>query len=299
MSALVPELVHMASNPAISTPDLLRRALVVARRLSVPELVDWLNCELHGYGVDKEVPAYRKLVGNVLPAPGKGESQAVSRINPIELERLFKAASEFNVIFSASVIEGIASKKEELLVDKFSPYVDYLLKTQHIGNFTLVRTTSPIQYRGILDAVKTKILNWALDLEDRKIIGEGMSFTPKEKQAVQQIHNHFGNVSGSQVQINSNGSTQTQTNTTNDLEALKGLIKALGVMLDNSQDDLTDELRAELATLKAQAESPKPKWEIIKATARSIKSVAEGATGNLLAGLAQPHLTALMTFAAA
>ena len=40
MPALVPELVDMASTPAVSTADLLRRALVVARRLAAPELVD-------------------------------------------------------------------------------------------------------------------------------------------------------------------------------------------------------------------------------------------------------------------
>lgn len=43
MSALVPELVNIASDPAVSTGDLLRRALVVARRLAVPEFVDWIN----------------------------------------------------------------------------------------------------------------------------------------------------------------------------------------------------------------------------------------------------------------
>jgi hypothetical protein len=115
---------------------------------------------------------------------------------------------------------------------------------------------------------------------------------------VQQIHNHFGDVSGSQIQISSNGSTQTQTNTTGtDLEALKGLIQALGTALEPAQGDAADELRAELATLKAQAESPKPKWEIIKAIARSIKTLAEGAAGNILASLAQPHVATLLALA--
>ena len=96
----------------------------------------------------------------------------------------------------------------------------------------------------------TRVLEWALDLEGRGIVGEGMSFTPQEKQAVQQQHYHFGNVSGSQIQISSNGSTQTQANTTgSDLEALKGLIEALGAALERAQGDAADELRAELATL--------------------------------------------------
>ena len=126
-----------------------------------------------------------------------------------------------------------------------------------------------------------------------------MTFTQQEKQAVQQTHNHFGDVSGSQIQISSNGSNQTQASTTGtNLNALKGLIEALGAALEGSQGDAADELRAELATLKAQSESPKPKWEIITATARSIKTVAEAATGGILAGLAQPHIATLLTLAA-
>lgn len=65
----------------------------------------------------------------------------------------------------------------------------------------------------------------------------------------------------------------------------------------NEASYAADELRAELATLKAQANSPKPKWEIIKATARSIKTVAEGAAGGLIAGLAQPHMATLLALA--
>ena len=115
---------------------------------------------------------------------------------------------------------------------------------------------------------------------------------------MQEQHSHFGNVSSSQIQISSNGSTQTQANTiSTDIEALKSLVQALGAELVDAKGDTADELRAELATLKAQADSPKPKWEIIKATARSIKAVAEGAGGSILAGLAQPHMANLLALA--
>jgi hypothetical protein len=128
-----------------------------------------------------------------------------------------------------------------------------------------------------------------------------MSFTPREKQAVQEQHYHFGNVSGSQIQISSSGSTQTQANPIGtDIKALKGLIEALSTTLDCGaiHGDVADELRAELATLKAQASSPKPKWEIIKATARTIKTVAEGTAGNILGELAKTHVQTLLVLAA-
>ncbi len=122
-----------------------------------------------------------------------------------------------------------------------------------------------------------------------------------EKQIVQGQHYHFGNINGSQIQIGSNASTQTQAKTSvNDLEALNGLIDALGTALERvtAPTDTLAELRAELATLKAQASSPRPKWEVIKAAAKSIKTAAEGAAGNILGELAKPHVATLLALAA-
>lgn len=298
MPALVPELVNMASDPAISTADLLRRALVVARRLAVPELVDWLQSELKGYSQDSELPNYRKLIGRVEIAHGEGGRKTIDRARAADLDRLMQAAAEEHVLHSVAVIEGLTQQGDKFLLSTF-PHTVHAL-TQSLGNFSMGRVISPIQYRGILDAVRTGVLEWALDLEGRGIVGEGMTFTPKEKQTVQEQHYHISNVSGSQIQIGSSGSTQTQASTTGaDLEALKGLVQALGAVLVDAEGDTADELRAELATLKAQADSPKPKWEIIKATARSIKAVAEGAAGGLIAGLAQPQMATLLALAAA
>lgn len=294
MSALVPELVNMASDPAVSVSDLLRRALVTARRLAVPDDVDWINSELNGYTGD--VPDYRRIRGHLqamdpdrgpvpLPMASKGpdwltllhEHKSIPELEPLSngtgtLHRYFPTAKEHAIMRAMNV-----------------PMRPHLMFTA-------------VQMRGIVERVRSRILEWALDLESQGVLGEGMTFTQKEKQIVQQIHNHFGNVSGSQIQISSNGSTQTQanTNTGADLEALKGLIDALGTALDRGtvQGDIAEELRAELATLKAQAASPKPKWEIIEAAVRSIKTVAEGAAGSVLGELAKPHVQTLLALAA-
>lgn len=293
MPALVPELVNMASDPNVSSGDLLRRALVVAKRLAVPELADWISAELEGYK-GKTVPDYRKVNGHPqvfnpyrgyqpLHMPTPEWARAVSRASiwqsiP-ELEKMAQSGSDVRLSYTPELEQNLMRAMEIPLAPSLA--------------------MSNVEIHGIVEKVRTRILDWALDLEGRGIIGDGMSFTPQEKQAVQQQHYHFGNVSGSQIQISSSGSTQTQANTTGgtDLEALKGLIEGLDAALERVQGDAADELRAELATLKAQAESPKPKWEIIKTTARSVKTVAEGAAGNILASLAQPHIATLLALA--
>ncbi|MBH2009153.1 MAG: hypothetical protein I8H71_05580 [Xanthomonadaceae bacterium] len=295
MPALVPELVNMASDPAVSTADLLRRALVVARRLAVPGLVGWLSQEMNGYEDRESIPEYRTMWGQLQVLEPVTGAHIPFLIQNAEKDELVRCHREGQPI---SVLESIAAGEGEIV--KFYPTaIEQKLMDSMRVRMRPRLVFSGAQVRGIVDGARNKILEWALDLEGRGIVGEGMSFTPQEKQTVQQQHYHISNVSGSQIQISSNGSTQTQANTAGaDIEGLKGLIEALGTALEHVQGDVADELRAELATLKAQADSPKPKWEIIKATARSIASVAEGAAGGLIAGLAQPHMATLLALAA-
>lgn len=299
MPALVPELVDMASTPAVSTADLLRRALVVARRLAVPELVDWINSELTGYK-SGEVPDYRRLRGQLVAEnPYHG---AIPFFAPPEMAEML---ADFSVRQSIPELVHLQGSETGIFSHFPADIEQTLMHMMRESSGVAMRPAlkfSTVQIEGVIETVRSRILDWALDLEGRGIIGEGVSFTSKEKQAVQEQHYHFGNVSGSQIQISSNGSTQTQANTTTDpdLDALRGLVEALRTALDRGtvQGDAADELRAELATLKAQAASPKPKWEIIKATARTIKTVAEGAAGNILGELAKPHVATLLALAA-
>lgn len=296
MPALVPELVNMASDPTISTTDLLRRALVVARRLGVPELVDWISSEMNGYKHGTTLPDYRIIYGSLMAYNDVRGHDIPCSIEDHKTSEFLRRHAEHQ---SIPVLEKLIASGVQL-VRHFPRSIESQLEQSMMIPMRPKLVFSKPQVQGIVEMVRNRILDWALELEERGIIGDGMSFTPQEKQAVQQQHYHFGNVSGSQIQISSSGSTQTQANTAGtDLEALKGLIEALGAALGRIQGDAADELRAELATLKAQADSPKPKWEIIKATARSIKSVAEGAAGGLIAGLAQPHMATLLALAAA
>lgn len=296
MPALVPELVNMASDPAVSTSDLLRRALVVAHRLAVSELVDWINSELTGYKTGA-VPDYRRIRGELVAEnPFRG---AIPLFAPPEMvEKIV------NVPLSQSIPELVHLKgSKNGIYSHFSADFEQALMSNMEVAMRPALKFSKVQIEGIIETVRSRVLGWALDLEGRGIVGEGMSFTSQEKQAVHEQHYHFGNVSESQIQISSNGSTQTQSNTTNgtDVDALRGLIEALSDALSRSavRGEAANELRAELATLKAQAESPKPKWEVIKATARSIKAVAEGAAGNILGELAKPHMQTLLALAGA
>lgn len=286
MPAIVPELVGMASDPAISTTDLLRKALVVARRLAQAELSEWFNNELNGYPNGVDLPEYRKLNGHLqawnpfrgyipfMPSPAwmvEKLSQTPLRQSIAELEKLAQSENGVHCSFPPEL--------EQMLMQGMQVKMRPSVKIP----------TTAIQ--AIPEIVRNRILEWALDLEEKGIVGEGMTFTAVEKQMVQERHYHFENVTSSQIQIGTSESNQTQNNS-NDISALKALIEVLGNGIERGDiaGDIRDELRAEIDTLKAQAASPKPKWQIIKATAGSIKSVLENATGSMIATQALPYL---------
>ena len=56
MSSLVVELQRHAMDSTASVPDLLRKALVVATKLWIVELRDWVQRESNGYNESDTVP---------------------------------------------------------------------------------------------------------------------------------------------------------------------------------------------------------------------------------------------------
>lgn len=65
MSSLIEELQRHASQAASHLPDTLRKAKVVASKLDVPVVGDWIDRELQGYRAGDEIPHYRELHGTL------------------------------------------------------------------------------------------------------------------------------------------------------------------------------------------------------------------------------------------
>ena len=179
MTGLVHELQRDAMDSSVSVTDLLRKALVVARKLSVVDIQDWISKELSGYGNSDKIPSYRVTHGEIKawnPYNGlipiiiqyhKMAEQLRERAigQPIgEMESLINnpsKSSEFQVNFPAKI-------ENELMAGMSVP----LPPTLHVSHSEI---------HGVLDAVRNTILEWALKLEEEGIVGEGLSFSKEEK----------------------------------------------------------------------------------------------------------------------
>ena len=66
MGSMILELQDDALDREVRVSDLLRKALVVARKLSLQEFQEWIEKELKGYPEGPEnIPDYRMLYGKV------------------------------------------------------------------------------------------------------------------------------------------------------------------------------------------------------------------------------------------
>ncbi len=285
MSGLISELQTDALNSHFSVSDLLRKALVVSKKLDITEMEAWINNELNGYSVQADIPDYRFVQGEVKvlnPYRGWiplhfGDAHQIGEV--ISRRPVTSAISELDALKVAGDVGG-------LTISFSQQQANALMKSMKIP----LQPSLHIQYAaivGLLDAIRNRILLWALELEKKGIKGEGMTFSKDEKsvasQVTYQIVNNIGSMSNSQLQQHSSGSQVVNGNV--DLALLVELLGKMNSAADEIPLDKPsrDEFLAEIRTLESQVASPKPKLSILTESLKSARTILEGAAGNALA----------------
>ncbi|MEE1130992.1 MAG: hypothetical protein UHX00_05090 [Caryophanon sp.] len=290
MGSLVLELQReaYANNTAIT--DLIRKAYVLARKLEVKELIEWLSREMEGYkGIDsKEIPSYRLVEGHL-----KAWNPYQGAYIPVILDEVIEEQLNNKILIQPiAEIENIIEKSKNgkgILEYKIPSSIQKKFMEASRIQLEVSLLISVSQFENIPNRVRDIILEWTLSLEEKGIRGENMSFNADEKKSASQItniYNHIGTMVNSPLQQNSNHSSQTVSVGEFKVESLKEIIQQGKVLLDQITDNDTKlELKSELMVLEAQVESPKPKKAIIKESLASIRNIAEGATGSVLVNL--------------
>ncbi|AMX01252.1 hypothetical protein A3224_00465 [Microbulbifer thermotolerans] len=269
-------------DKSVRTSDLLRKAYVVARKLKLSEFLEWIENELNGY--KGEVPEYRMAKGQIRgwnpyngwiplmfedPAEGEALSERACGQSIAELEHLIENGSSKSTLHMP-----YPQKIQRQLSQGFGFETEVSL---FVGQSALIR---------VIDSVRNVVLNWALKLEEDGILGEGLSFSEKEKSSAtsipQSINNFYGSVHAPQIQQGNQTAIQVSSTINADSQAitefineLKNNIEQLGLPLDSKA-----ELSSEIATVEAQLQSPKPKTVIVKESLKTIRTVLESASGS-------------------
>ena len=178
MSNLINEIQEKITDKNYSAIDLLRGAKILASKLELKDMNEWIEYELDGYPLDAKLPTYRKNVPAqiIYLNPYLGWKPVV-----IEEEKTADLLENLDVRFSMSEIETIANRQEESVTFNLPTSISNTLRKHTNMNTKLARQTSQIYFTKIIDSVKTKLLDWILMLDENGVIGEDMSFLTTEK----------------------------------------------------------------------------------------------------------------------
>lgn len=229
-------LVHQLQSEAIddtaSIISLLMKAKLVAAKLSLDDLTEWIEFELGGFPSRSQVPAYRRF--QHLP---EAFNPYVGWI-PIN----FGAASqdllnEFTTIYIQESISNIEkhvgeSGKLEICMPEMLSGILYA-GSNSPENFKISWRFSANSLSGVLAAVRGRILTWSLDLEKQGILGEGVNFSFKEKEIASMVFKNDFNgavINNNGVLASSTGDV-TQENKMNvkSFDSLRDELKKIGV----------------------------------------------------------------------
>lgn len=289
MSSVVVELQRESLDRNVPISDLLRKALVVAKKLKISDFEKWVANELNGYEKGEDIPKYREIIGTIKAWNPYHGWQPVIFSTPSKEESL----SQRPCSQSIAEIESLVNEKSDgsCLAMPFPAAIEQQLR-RGISFNTQITLIVPSTYLvRIIDAVRTIVLNWSLKLEEDGILGEGMSFTPSEKETAEKmsynINNFYGPVLSPQIQQHTSNSLQISTTKQFDLSELRSFIEELRQQLGklNLERHIEQELQAEVTRVEAQLSSPKPKEGVIRESLSSIKRMLEGAGGALVAQL--------------
>ncbi|MBD1934161.1 MULTISPECIES: hypothetical protein [Cyanophyceae] len=188
MESLIVELQRDATEPSVSVLNLLRKALVVARKLRIQEFKKWIELELNGYYDWEKVPQYRFISGSLKAwNPCRGWIPVVATgAKDLELLEIISNAAIGQPISELQGLVTSTESRRRLHIAISGEMQSYLMRSAN-AKFEVVIHTDSSQVYGILEAVKDIVLNWSLQLEEDGIIGEGMTFSKKEKEVATSI----------------------------------------------------------------------------------------------------------------
>ena len=182
MSSLVIEFQKQINDKSVRVSDLIRTCLIIATKLKNEDIKKWLNKELYGYGVDDEIPKYRMVPMNVkFFNTYYGWCPFI-----INNSNYNKVLSEMPLRQRIAEIDEMSKSSNEIHFDVPTTIKNELLKKIPF-NSDINYVCSPIYMVGIIDSIKSKMLEWILSLKENDIIDTDYIFNKEQISKAKQI----------------------------------------------------------------------------------------------------------------
>ena len=222
LSSIVIELQQETMSSQTKVSDLLRKALVVATKLEINEFKKWIENELYGYKEGDPIPQYRQLSGEIKACDPYCNWQPVIIRNASTAELL----SSRKIPISIGELEDLLckSQNDNVFTSPFPPDIRNEVFSNTISSGLVpALVIGKSKVFSIIEAVRNIILKWSLELEKDGILGEGLTFSDKEKQIASLVTYNIQNFVGVL------GNVQTENLQIGDYNTIHAELKRLGV----------------------------------------------------------------------
>lgn len=249
--SLLREIQNDAVNSNVNVSDLLRKCKILAYRLGNEDFKNWVDFELNGYGSTDSLPNYRTVYvgskGYFVGSFGRSLSNADIPTHGLP-DWLQESCSKADFNNPIATLESYTfNYKNGQLTQSWSPAILAKFGSNMYSDLNCIQAWKVIPVAsviGIIDTVKTKILNFVLEIEViNPEAGEAeLNSNPIPQDKVSQIFNI--NISGN-VQNLASGNTHSaihqKVNNNQIPEEFIQLINDLG------KTDIDDEIALEVS----------------------------------------------------
>ncbi|EIZ8991111.1 abortive phage resistance protein [Cronobacter sakazakii] len=231
------KLQEMASSSSTDIEELLARAKMISVKLDLKDISEWLEHELNGYPSSDLLPDYRVLKDVPIRAfnPYVGWIPYQLGNTQGQYKDVYDLLTTVHINNPVSMLIEYAKNDNTLYSDLPSFMADFLQKAVNC-DFRMAYSINPTQITKILSNTRSRILDWALLLERKGILGEGLLFSLEEKKeaagmTVNNINNFNGNVnnSGAIGAGNTGDINQQNAITAGDFNTLERQLKEYGI----------------------------------------------------------------------
>jgi hypothetical protein len=278
MPTALEEIQMLASDSTKSIADMLRRVKIAATKLGLPETVTWVDRELNGYPADDipdKVPDYRFLAQRlVYRNPFHGWQPVVGDTSQWDFFN-----DRFPLTQAIKELEELSNEKEAYFYLSVTPDQQRLFFNSGViaeVRHQFARTV----LSSVLDAIRTRVLDWTLELESAGVRGEGVSFTPEEKKIAQaqaptiSIHVTGNATFGGPIGSNTGpiSSQTTQYNNTIAADARK-LAVSLREAADSADEGAKTDLRAAAGEIEEAVSTDPPDEGLLRKALTTARAV--------------------------
>lgn len=274
---LVLEIQRDALDKDVPVTTLLRKVRLAAAKLQVE---GWVGQELNGY--TGELPAYRRTCGTpTIWNPYHGWQPVGGDVAFLEI------ASEVQISESLASIE-VALKAKSNGGRLHMPYTPGQLGAlSNLVGRNVARAGvdfSAGTLAQIVGAVRNLVLDWAIELEKKGVVGEGMTFSPDEKKiaATNPVAFHIGTITNFSGNLGVGNSAGDITNAPLNIDQVKNLISQVKSHSATLQAEGVDESQLSTVLDKIEHHLAKSDQSLLRTALGELETVVAKAAGGLV-----------------